>query len=214
MYEVERIRDGRSFTTRRIVAMQHKRPIFNMAVSFQIDEDGFEHQIEMPDVPGPDGMPSIIELRRKAAEQDPEIFREWPIGELPIEIRPIQPANPYLVESESPFQSIWFRTVDTVPADRALHQSILAYASDFVLLRTVTLPYAKTFRKKSTHFASLDHAMWFHRDFRIDQWLLFVMKSPSASNSRGFAMGNVFTQDGLLIATITQEGLMRVKAGI
>jgi len=210
LYQVERIRDGRSFNTRRIVAVQHGRPIFNMAVSFQIDEPGFEHQSQRPDVPGPDGLPSIVELRHRAAELNPD-FRE-PIRQLPIDIRPIQPSNPFLVESEPPLQSVWFRTVDEVPADRALHQSILAYASDFVLLRTATLPYGKVLREKNVHLASLDHAMWFHRDFKVDQWLLFVMNSPSASNSRGLAIGNVFTQEGLLVATITQEGLMRVNA--
>ena len=212
LYEVDRIRDGRTFNTRRIVAIQHGRPIFNMAVSFQIEEGGYEHQSKMLDVPGPDGLPSIVEMRQKAAELDPERFKGRPTLQLPIDIRPIQPSNPYLVDSEPPFQSIWFRTVDTVPADRALHQSILAYASDFVLLGTATLPYRKSLREKNVHMASLDHAMWFHRDFRIDQWLLYVMKSPSASNARGLAIGDVFTQDGSLIATIAQEGLIRVNA--
>lgn len=211
LYEVDRIRDGRTFNTRRIVAIQHGRPIFNMAVSFQIEESGFEHQCEMPDVPGPDGLPSITELRQKASELDPERFNNRPTRQMPIDIRPIQPANPFLVDSEQPFQSVWFRTVDTVSADRALHQSILAYASDFVLLGTATLPYRKSLRENNVHMASLDHAMWFHRDFRIDQWLLYVMKSPSASNARGLAIGDVFTQDGSLIATIAQEGLMRLN---
>lgn len=212
LYEVDRIRDGRSFNTRRIVAIQHGRPIFNMAVSFQIEEGGFEHQSEMPHVPGPDGLASIEDLRQQAVEKDPEIFRGRPIWRMPIDIRPIKPANPWLATSEAPSQSIWFRTVDTVPADRALHQSILAYASDFAILRTAALPYGKFLREEKAHMASLDHAMWFHRDFRVDQWLLFVMNSPSASNSRGFAMGSVFTQEGALVATITQEGLMRVNA--
>jgi acyl-CoA thioesterase II len=211
LYQVERIRDGRSFNTRRIVAIQHGRPIFNMAVSFQIEEPGFEHQSEIPDVPGPDGLPSIVDLRLLAAEMDP-LYRDRAIRQLPIEIRPIQPANPYLVDSEPPLQSVWFRTVGAVPADRALHQSILAYASDFVLLRTATLPYGRAMRQKNVHLASLDHAMWFHREFKIDQWLLFVVQSPSASNSRGFATGNVYTQAGSLVATIVQEGLMRVAA--
>jgi acyl-CoA thioesterase II len=193
------------------VAIQHGRPIFNMAVSFQIEEPGFEHQSEIPDVPGPDGLPSIVDLRLLAAEMDP-LYRDRAIRQLPIEIRPIQPANPYLVDSEPPLQSVWFRTVGAVPADRALHQSILAYASDFVLLRTATLPYGRAMRQKNVHLASLDHAMWFHREFKIDQWLLFVVQSPSASNSRGFATGNVYTQAGSLVATIVQEGLMRVAA--
>jgi acyl-CoA thioesterase-2 len=212
LYDVERIRDGRSFNTRRVVAIQHGRPIFNMAVSFQLEERGFEHQSGMPDVPAPDDLPSIADLRQRAAERDPERFRNRPIRQLPVDIRPIQPADPYVATQEPPFQSIWFRTVDAVPSDRALHQSILAYASDFVLLRTATLPFGRSLRGKNAHMASLDHAMWFHRDFRMDEWLLFTMESPSASNARGLALGKVFTQDGRLIATVAQEGLMRVMA--
>ena len=210
LYDVERIRDGRTFNTRRVVAIQHGRQIFNMTVSFQQEEQGFEHQSRMPDVPAPDDLPSIAELRQKGVERDPERFRNRPMRQLPVDIRPIQPTDPYATTPGPPFQSIWFRTVDAVPADRALHQCILAYASDFVLLRTATLPFGRALRGKNAHMASLDHAMWFHRDFRMDEWLLFTMEGTSASNARGLALGNVYTRDGRLVATAAQEGLMRV----
>ncbi len=210
VYDVDSIRDGRSFTTRRIVAIQHGQPIFTMAASFQIDEEGLEHQTPMPDVPGPEGLPSIVELRRKMAELDPEKFGQKGIRELPIEIRPVEPPNPYRLERQPPLQKIWFRAVDRMPDDLALHQGVLTYASDFGLLRTASLPHEISFRQKNVHAASIDHAMWFHRDFRVDEWLLYVMESPSASGSRGFALGNVFSRDGRLVASVAQEGLMRV----
>lgn len=213
VYEVDRIRDGNSFATRRIVAIQHGQPIFNMAASFQMEEGGFEHQSRMPDVPPPDGLPSIVDLRRMMAELDPERFGQRPIRELPIEIRPIQPANPYSAEKQPPVQKIWFRTVGALPDDLALHQCVLAYASDFALLRTASLPHEISFRQKNVHGASIDHAMWFHRSFRVDQWLLYVLESPSASNARGFALGSIFSGDGTLVASVAQEGLMRVLPG-
>lgn len=212
LYDVERVRDGRSFSTRRVVAIQHGRPIFNMAASFQVEEQGLEHQSRMPDVPDADDLPTMADLRQKAVERDPERFKNRPIRQLPVDIRPVQPADPYLASKQPPFQSVWFRTVGTVPTDRALHQSVLAYASDFVLLRTATLPSGRALRGKNAHMASLDHAMWFHRDFRMDEWLLFAMESPSASNARGLALGSVYARDGRLVATIAQEGLMRIMA--
>jgi acyl-CoA thioesterase II len=211
VYQVERIRDGRSFTTRRIVAVQHGQPIFSMAASFQIEEAGFVHQAEMPDVPAPESQPSLAELRRKLCEQDPEGNQHYPFKELPIEIRTVQPANPYVKEQLPPIQKMWFRTVAQLPDDPVLHQCVLAYASDFGLLRTATLPHDIYYRQKNVDMASIDHAMWFHGDFRADQWLLYVMESPSASNARGLAQGNIFTQEGKLIASVAQEGLMRVR---
>lgn len=211
VYKVERIRDGRSFTTRRIVAIQHGEPIFTMEASFQVPEEGFSHQVGMPDVPKPDGLPSITDLRRKMAEEHPEKYRNRPIRELPIEMRPVQPANPYLNEKQPPFQKVWFRTVGLLPDDVILHQCVLAYASDFGLLRTASLPHDISFRQKNVNVASIDHAMWFHGDFRADQWLLYAMESPSASGSRGFSTGKIFTQDGRLVASVAQEGLMRVR---
>lgn len=211
VYSVDRIRDGHSFATRRIVAIQHGRPIFNMAASFQKEESGFEHQNRMPKVPGPDDLPSLVELRRKAVELDPDRFKHRSAWQVPLDIRPVQPANPYLADTSPPVQTLWMRTLEAVPADNDLHQAILAYASDFALFRTAVLPYKKTLREMNAHMASLDHSMWFHRPCRVDQWLLFVMESPSASNARGLATGSIFTRDGVLATTICQEGLMRIN---
>lgn len=210
LYEVEHVRDGRSFNTRRVVAIQHGRPIFNMTASFQTEEEGFEHQYKMPDTPDPDTLPDMAKLRQEAAKLDPERFKHRPIRKLAIDIRPVLPANPYMPDSNAPFQSMWFRTWEELPPGNALHQSILAYASDFFLLRTAILPHDGSYREKNTHIASLDHAMWFHRDFRIDEWLLFVMESPSASGARAFTTGNVYARDGRLVASIAQEGLIRL----
>lgn len=211
VYQVERIRDGRSFTTRRITAIQNGRPIFTMAASFQIDEEGLEHQAGMPEVAMPEGLLSVVELRRKMAELDPEKYGRRPIHEIPIEIRPVLPPNPYLKERQAPVQRNWFRSVGPLPDDPVLHQCVLAYASDFALLRTATLPHDISYRQSNVDMASIDHAMWFHRAFRSDEWLLYDMESPSASNSRGFAHGRVFTRDGKLVASVAQEGLMRVR---
>jgi acyl-CoA thioesterase-2 len=210
VYSVDRIRDGHSFATRRIVAIQHGRPIFNMAASFQKEESGFEHQNEMPELPGPDDLPSLAELRRQAVELDPDRFTHRSAWQVPLDIRPVLPANPYLADVSPPLQTLWMRTLEAVPPAPDLHQAILAYASDFALFRTAVLPYKKTLREMNAQMASLDHSMWFHRPCRVDQWLLFVMESPSASGARGFATGSIFNRDGALVATICQEGLMRV----
>jgi acyl-CoA thioesterase-2 len=207
-YQVERVRNGRSFATRRVVALQHGLPVFEMMASFQVEEDGFEHQIEMPKVPTPEQLPTMTELRKQLSEMPPDKIRSWP-AELPLDIRPIIPANPFSTDPHPPVQDLWFRTVEEVPDDAALHRCILAYASDFVLLRTASLPHGIWARQRNTQIASLDHAMWFHRDFRVDQWLLFSMQSPSASSSRGLASGNIFTADGKLVASASQEGLLR-----
>jgi len=212
VYEVDRIRDGRSFATRRVVAIQHGKAIFNMSASFQVEEEGLEHQIPMPEVPGFEGLPTITEIRKKMAEKNPKKFARRAIHPLPVEIRPVEPANPYELEMPSPFQKIWFRTPDRLPDDPSLHRYILAYASDFGLLRTASLPHGISFRQRNVYAASIDHAMWFHRDFRADEWLLYDMESPSTSNSRGFARGSIFNLDGALVASVAQEGLMRVTA--
>ena len=211
VYRVERIRDGRSFTTRRIVAVQHGEPIFTMMASFQIEEQGFEHQAEMPAVPMPETLPSLVELRLKMAQSDPEKYSNRP--DIPIEFRPVQPTNPYLKEGHPPLQKVWFRTVAPLPDDPVLQRCVLAYASDFRLLGTASLPHDFTYRDKNVDMASIDHSMWFHGDFRADQWLLYDMESPSASNARGLAQGKIFTREGRLIATVAQEGLMRVRPG-
>lgn len=210
VYSVERIRDGRSFATRRIVAIQHGRPIFIMTASFQTAEHGVEHQTAMPDVPPPDDLPSLLDLKRGMAETDPERFQGKVLRELPVEIRPVRPANPYLEMVQPAVQQVWVRVTATLPDDPDLHQAALAYASDFSLLRTASLPHGISLRQGTVHAASIDHAMWFHRPFRADQWLLFAMESPSAAGARGLSHGNFFTREGALVASAAQEGLMRI----
>jgi len=211
LYDVDRIRDGTSFTTRRVVAIQHGRPIFNLQASFQVEEPGFEHQAEMPKVRGPDGLKSETELRMEVADRLPERMRPIFTRARPIEVRPIDPQDEFDPEPRPPVQHVWFRAVDRLPDDPALHQCVLAYASDLTLLDTSTLPHAVSWWNDKLQSASLDHAMWFHRPFRADEWLLYAQDSPSASGARGFNRGSVFTRDGKLVASVTQEGLIRVR---
>ena len=211
VYEVERIRDGRSFATRRVVAVQHGRPIFNMAVSFQVAEEGLDHHAPMPDVPGPEGLLSGSELHRQIADHLPESHREALTAESPIEMRPVQPRDLLNPERRPPQRQVWLRTVGTLPDEPALHQAILAYASDFTLLATALFPHGLSFFNPEVQAVSLDHAMWFHRPFRMDEWLLYAMDSPSASAGRGLGRGCIFTRDGRLVASVAQEGLIRLR---
>ena len=211
LYDVDRIRDGSSFTTRRVVAIQHGRPIFNLQASFQVDEPGFEHQLEMPVVRGPEGLKSEVELRKEVADRLPPKMRPIFTRARPIEVRPLDPVDEFAPDKRPPLQNVWFRAVDRLPDDPALHQCVLAYASDLTLLDTSTLPHAVSWWNDKLQSASLDHAMWFHRPFRADEWLLYAQDSPSASGARGFNRGNVFTRDGKLVASVTQEGLIRVR---
>ncbi len=210
LYEVERARDGRSFTTRRVVAIQHGRPIFNMSASFHTGEDGFDHQIEMPDAPPPEGLKSMHELRAEIADQLPADMSRWLSRERPIELRPINPRDHLNPSKLAPNQSVWVRATDALPDVMSLHQCILAYASDMTLLDTSLLPHAASgLLDQTVQMASLDHAMWFHRPFRADEWLLYVQDSPSAFGSRGLNRGSLFTREGLLVASVAQEGLIR-----
>jgi acyl-CoA thioesterase II len=209
VYTVDCIRDGKSFTTRRVVAVQKGRAIFSMAASFQIDEPGFDHQDEMPEVKGPDGLEPEIVMARKLADNIPAGIREKILCEKPIEIRHVDPVNPLQPEKKPPERYVWFRAIDVLPQDRAVNQYLLAYASDFNLVGTALYPHGRTFWDPQMQTASLDHAMWFYRDFRMDDWMLYAMQSPSASRARGLAIGRVFTNDGRLVATVAQEGLVR-----
>jgi acyl-CoA thioesterase-2 len=209
IYEVERIRDGGSFTTRRVKAIQHGRPIFTMSVSFQSRETGFEHQIEMPSVPDPDGLPSAGELLVKFVDKMPENIREYWKRERPIDFRPVDISRYLSREGREPRQAIWLRANGKLPADEQLHQCVLAYASDFTLLDTALIAHGKLLFDADMQLASLDHALWFHRPFRADEWLLYVQDSPSAQGGRGFCKGSVYTRDGVLVASVAQEGLMR-----
>lgn len=212
VYIVEFMRDGKSFTTRRVKAVQKGEPILFMSVSFQREETGFEHQDPMPDVPGPQGIASEMEMAVKLADQIPRGIREKILCDKPIEIRPINPINPFDPEKRPPRRYIWFRAVGVLPDHAATHRYMLAYASDFNLVTTSLYPHGHTFWEPEMQVASLDHAMWFHRPFRMDQWLLYATESPSASRARGMNFGRIFTQDGRLAATVAQEGLIRYHA--
>ena len=212
LYDVDRIRDGRSFTTRRVVAIQHGRAIFNMAASFQRLEQGLEHQEPFPDVAPPEALASEAELRARAAHRIAEEWRDHFTRPKPIELRAVDPVDEFEPEKAEPQQSVWFRTVAAMPDDPALHQCVLAYASDLTLLDTSVRPHAIPWTHPKFQSASLDHAMWFHRPFRTDDWLLYHQDSPSASGGRGFNRGNVFTRDGRLVASCTQEGLIRLRS--
>jgi acyl-CoA thioesterase-2 len=209
LYKVDRIRDGRSFTTRRVVAIQHGRPIFNMSISFQVAEAGLSHQFDMPDAPAPEGLPDERELRAQWAARLPADQATAVNRERPIDVRPIDPVDIFAPDARPPRQMCWMKSRDPLPDDPRLHQCVLAYLSDWSLLDTATLPHAVSFLQDGMQMASLDHAMWFHRPFRADDWLLYVQDSPSASGARGLNRGLVYTRDGDLVASAAQEGLMR-----
>ncbi len=209
VYTVDCIRDGKSFTTRRVVAVQKGRPIFSMSASFHADEPGFDHQDEMPDVPGPEGLECELDTAKRFADRIPTGIREKLLCPKPIEIRHVNPVNPFEPEKMPPQKYVWFRTSGDMPDDSAAHRYLLLYASDFNLVTTSLYPHGHTFWEPAMQIASLDHAMWFHRDFRMDEWLLYAMSSPSAGKARGMAIGRIFTREGKLVATVSQEGLIR-----
>ncbi len=211
IYEVDRYRDGRSFTTRRVVAIQHGKPIFTMAASFHGAEQGFDHQIAMPDVPEPEELPSELEILGRFPDTIPANIRAYFERERPIELRPVG-LRDYLNHKKSePVQHVWIRASAEMPDDVALHQCVLAYASDFTLLDTSLLAHGRSVFDPDLQLASLDHALWFHRPFRADEWLLYSQDSPSAFGSRGFNRGSIFTRKGVLVASVAQEGLIRKR---
>lgn len=209
VYEVDRLRDGRSFTTRGVRAIQHGRAIFSMLVSFHRDEPGFSHQAEMPKVPGPDELPSDEEIRKNILPSMPEQVRKYYERERPIELRPVEFARYTSRDHREPKFHVWIRSTAPLPADPAIHQCVLAYASDMTLLDTSLIPHGRTVFDPSIQAASLDHALWFHRPFRADEWLLYAQDTPNASGARGLSRGLIFSQDGTLVATVMQEGLIR-----
>jgi acyl-CoA thioesterase II len=210
LYEVDRSRDGASFTARRVVAIQHGQQIFNMAASFQVPETGLEHQFDMPKVPPPEELKSEHELRLAEIDKLPAQAREWALRPRPIEMRPVTWHGFTNRGKHPPFDDIWIRATGRVPDDVGLQQAVLAYASDMSLLDTALLPHGVDWHS-SIQMASLDHAMWFHHAFRVDEWLLYAQDSPSASGARGFNRGAVYTRDGKLVASMVQEGLMRMR---
>jgi acyl-CoA thioesterase-2 len=213
VYEVDRVRDGRSFTARRVQAIQHGRPILSMMASFQAAESGLSHQVPMPQVPPPESLPSGEETRERwlaeAGVDLPERRREFLLRPPAIEFRPVDPWNPLRPRTAEPRQAYWIRAVDRMPDDPLLHTCMLTYASDYNLMPTALRPHAAGWMRGETILASIDHAMWFHRPARVDEWLLYTMDSPSAQGARGLARGLIFDRQGRLVASVAQEGLMR-----
>jgi len=210
VYEVDRSRDGRSFTSRRVVAIQHGRPILNLAASFQRVEQGLEHQVDMPDVPLPEELPDSRHYNREIVSKMPEKMRRYLSIQRPFEFRHVEQRDLFKPQKYSPRQHVWFRALGSLPDQPELHRNLLAYVSDYNLIGTAVLPHGVSYLHGKLQMASLDHAMWFHREARLDQWLLYVLDSPSASGARGLARGQVFTRAGTLVASTAQEGLMRL----
>ncbi len=212
VYDVETIREGRSFVTRRVKAVQHGRPIFYMMASFQLDQPGLEHQgVEMPEVAGPEKLVSELEMARAYADRIPPGLREKLTCDKPIEVRPVEVRNPFAPRVEPPHRHVWFRAAGALPDEAQVHRYLLAYASDFNFLTTALQPHGRSLLEPAVKMATIDHAMWFHRPFRFDDWLLYAVDSPSGSGSRGLVRGQFFDQEGRLVASTIQEGLMRVR---
>ncbi len=211
VYEVDRQRDGRSFSSRRVVAIQHGRPILNLAASFQSEEEGLEHQAPAPEVAAPEDLKDITEYQRELIDKTPPAELPRPLlQERPFEFRPVQPRRGFNPEAAEPEQQVWFRTAGSLPDDDDLHRNILAYGSDYFLLVTSLRPHGLSLFSENLQVASLDHALWFHRSFRADEWLLYAMDSPNASGGRGLAHGRIFRRDGTLVASVAQEGVIRL----
>lgn len=212
IYEVDRIRDGGSFSTRRVVAIQHGHAIFSMAASFHKEEDGLEHQMPMPDVPPPEDLPSEAELKEELIGRVPEPVKAYWQHERPIEIRPVDISRYFSRDQNDPSQLVWIKATGTLGDNLALHQCILAYASDFTLLDTALIAHGRFVFDPNLMLASLDHAVWFHEPFRADEWLLYAQDSPSSGAARAFCRGTLFTRDGRLVASTAQEGLVRERS--
>ncbi len=211
IYEVDRSRDGGSFSSRRVVAIQHGQQIFHMSASFQTEQDGLDHQLPMPVVPAPETLPDMVELLSKTTDGVPGVNWRTRMS-LPMEFRAVDSAALVADKPGGPISQCWFRTIDTLPDSPMLHRSVLAYASDFHLLYVTVKPHDITFPNDNVRMATIDHAMWFHRPLRVDDWLLYCVDSPSASGSRGLALGSIFNRSGQLVASVAQEGMVRVKA--
>jgi acyl-CoA thioesterase-2 len=211
IYEVDRARDGGSFSNRRVIAIQHGEQIFNMTASFQTIETGLEHQVAMPDVPGPEALQDLDVLARDFKGELPPRMLRFLDYQRPFHVRPVDPRQFLSNETGEPVKYVWMKAIDRLPDDPVLHQVLLAYISDYELIGTVTLPHRLHARRTGLQMASLDHAMWFHRAVRVDEWLLFALDSPGAAGSRGLARGFVFTEDGTLEAMLAQEGLLRLR---
>ncbi len=211
IYQVDRSRDGGSFTTRRVVAIQHGKQIFNMAMSYHVPEEGWNHQHDMPEVPPPDGLDDFVALRAKVADRIPEEFRgDW-LRERPIEMRDVSPLDLFKPDPASDRHSVWFRVARPIAPDLPLHQCLLAYASDMSLLGSSYRPHGLTWMNRKVMSASLDHALWFHAPFQFDEWHLYTMDSPYAGGGRSFNRGMIYDAAGNLVASVVQEGLLRKR---
>ncbi len=210
VYEVDRARDGRHFSTRRVVAIQHGEQIFNMSASFQSEEAGFDHQLAMPDAPPPESLAGVESYVRAALPSLPDKLAKLLGQQRPFDFRPVEPPRWLDSGKRAPQKRVWLRAVDRLPDEQSLHRCLLAYVADFHLIDTALNPHGVSPLNSKLILASIDHAMWFHRPFRIDDWLLCSIDSPSASGARGFAQGRVFDRKGVLVASVAQEGLMRL----
>jgi acyl-CoA thioesterase-2 len=210
IYEVERSRDGKSFGTRRVQAIQHGERIFVMSASFQVAEPGAEHQISMPEVPKPEDIEPPAPVEPERLSHVSAKLQRWLALKGPFEFRHVYPRDELKPPKRPPYQQVWFRLADRIADDAVLHRALLAYASDFHLIGTTTFPHGISYLKGNVQMASLDHAMWFHRAFRIDDWLLYACDSPTAQGARGLARGLIYTRDGTLVASTAQEGLIRI----
>jgi acyl-CoA thioesterase-2 len=213
VYSVERTRDGGSFSSRRVVAIQHGQPILNSSISFQVPEQGFEHQSSMPEVPLPEDIEPMQPLPAEQLARLPEKIQRWLGVDAPIEFRHVWPQDKLNPTKRPPYQHVWFRLAAPVADAPELHRALLAYASDFNLIGTATLPHGIAYYSRNVQMASLDHALWFHRPFRADEWLLYSFDSPTAQGARGLARGQIFSRDGRLVASTAQEGLIRLREG-
>jgi acyl-CoA thioesterase-2 len=211
IFDVDRSRDGGSFTTRRVVAIQHGQQIFNLAASFMEEQDGFEHQAEMPKTKSWQDLPGDFEVQKKAMENAPEEAKKWLARPRPIEMRSADDRSYFQDGPKEPESQVWFRARDVIGDDQHMHQVMLAYASDMNLLSTAMRPHGVHWQTPGFQSASLDHAMWFHKPVNFNNWHLYAQDSPSASGGRGFIRGSVFAEDGTLVASVAQEGLMRMR---
>jgi len=210
-YEVERIRDGGSFTTRRVVARQNERAIFFLSASFHGEEEGFEHQAQMPAAPAPETLPTIHDMSKDLLDRVPHAVRAYFERHRPIDLRPVDFRRFLSGASEQLGFQIWIKASGRLPDDPAVHREVLAYASDMTLLDASLVAHHTSVYEPTIGAASLDHAMWFHRNFRADDWLLYVQDSPNAGGGRGFSRGLIFTREGQLVASVAQEGVIRRK---
>ena len=214
IYNVERSRDGRSFNARRVVAIQHGRPIFTLSASFQVEEEGLEHQFEIPEVPGPDEPGLDPEVSERELMHLPQKLRRWLERFGPWEFRRVRGHDPLERVAKPPFQEIWFRLNGDPGNDPLMNRALLAYLSDFHLVGTATLPHGISWDQEELVMASLDHAMWFHRDCKLDDWFLYVCDSPSTSGGRGLARGMIYDRQGALVASTAQEGVIRLRRDV